>query len=106
MDSHLRLSSAIFGDIRQSLAIFGDLQRSLAIFGDFRRSLAIFGSLPRSCDLWHSLTIFGDLRQLLKPLKCIEIQGNGLILMEIDMGIRGLKVGSGVSRFPGLVILL
>ena len=33
----------------------------------------------------------------------IEIIENGLKLLEIDMGIWRLPIGSGVTRFPGLV---
>ena len=33
----------------------------------------------------------------------IEIIENGLKLLEIDMGIWRLPIGSGITRFPGLV---
>ena len=33
----------------------------------------------------------------------IEIIENGLKLLEIDMRIWGLPIGSGITRFPGLV---
>ena len=35
-----------------------------------------------------------------------EMNGNGLQLMEIYMGIGGLEFGSGVTRSPGLVFTL
>ena len=38
--------------------------------------------------------------------KCIEVNGNSLKLMEIDMGIGGLQFGPRVTRFPGLVFHL
>ena len=34
----------------------------------------------------------------------IEIIENGLKLLEIDMGIWRLPIGSGITRFPGLVL--
>ena len=65
------------------------------IFGNFRQSLVIFG------DLWQYLSIF---KSNLNYWKFIEINGNGLKLLEIDRGIGRLEFGSGVTRFPGVVL--
>ena len=38
--------------------------------------------------------------------KLIEITGNGLKLLEFDIGVWELQLGSGVKKFPGLVYKL
>ena len=60
-------------------------------------------------DFGKCIKIIGNGLQLLemdcKYWKWIAITRSGLKLWEIDMGIGGLPIGSGITGFPGLVLM-